>query len=214
MHIQDPAEWQRVSGSACGAQAQTTRARWRSSKLPEPIPIQIAGSSNSLTQGSQRSARSRPSSIPNSPALPVKASSIDSATRDSRRMEFPLCASRRTTNLTAHRLWTWPSMSTARAWPPFDFSAGARVTFMDVAHRGGEWRNDLLFGSSNLAATEFYQPLGQSRFFVAPYAFASKYRAQLVHWVNSCCRFRRRARRRRLRHWLQLRTPQRIPRRL
>lgn len=57
----------------------------------------------------------------------------------------------------------------------FDFSAGARVTFMDVAHRGGEWRNDLLFGSSNLAASEFYQPLWQSRFFVAPYAFASKY---------------------------------------
>jgi NTE family protein len=57
----------------------------------------------------------------------------------------------------------------------FDFSAGARVTFMDFADRGGEWRNDLLFGSSNLAATEFYQPLGQSRFFAAPYAFASKY---------------------------------------
>ena len=57
----------------------------------------------------------------------------------------------------------------------FDFSAGARVTFMDIAHRGGEWRNDLLFGSTNLAASEFYQPLWQSRFFVAPYAFASKY---------------------------------------
>jgi NTE family protein len=57
----------------------------------------------------------------------------------------------------------------------FDFSAGARVTFMDVAHHGGEWRNDLLFGSSNLAASEFYQPLGQSPFFVAPYAFASKF---------------------------------------
>ncbi len=57
----------------------------------------------------------------------------------------------------------------------FDFSAGARVTFMDVAHHGGEWRNDLLFGSSNLAASEFYQPLGQSPFFVSPYAFASKY---------------------------------------
>ena len=57
----------------------------------------------------------------------------------------------------------------------FDFSAGARVTFMDVAHRGGEWRNDLLFGSSNLAATEFYQPIGLSHFFVAPYAFASKF---------------------------------------
>jgi NTE family protein len=57
----------------------------------------------------------------------------------------------------------------------FDFSAGARVTFMDIAHRGGEWRNDLLFGSSNLAASEFYQPIGQSRFFVSPYVFASKY---------------------------------------
>jgi NTE family protein len=57
----------------------------------------------------------------------------------------------------------------------FGFSAGARVTFMDLAHHGGEWRNDLLFGSSNLGATEFYQPLGQSPFFVAPYAFASKF---------------------------------------
>ena len=57
----------------------------------------------------------------------------------------------------------------------FDFSAGARVTFMDIAHHGGEWRNDLLFGSANLAATEFYQPIAQSRFFLSPYAFASKY---------------------------------------
>jgi len=57
----------------------------------------------------------------------------------------------------------------------FDFSAGARVTFMDIAHHGGEWRNDLLFGSSNLGATEYYQPVGQFGLFVAPYAFASKY---------------------------------------
>ncbi len=57
----------------------------------------------------------------------------------------------------------------------FDFSAGARITFMDVAHHGGEWRNDLLFGSSNLAASEFYQPLGESPFFVAPYVFTSKF---------------------------------------
>lgn len=56
----------------------------------------------------------------------------------------------------------------------FDFSAGARVTFMDVEHHGAEWRNDLLLGSSNLAATEFYQPIAGSRFFVAPYAFVSK----------------------------------------
>lgn len=56
----------------------------------------------------------------------------------------------------------------------FDFSAGARITFMDVRHHGGEWRNDLLLGSSNLAATEFYQPLAGTGFFVAPFAFASK----------------------------------------
>lgn len=57
----------------------------------------------------------------------------------------------------------------------YDFSAGARVTFMDIAHHGGEWRNDLLFGSNNLAATEFYQPIAGSRFFASPYAFASKF---------------------------------------
>jgi len=56
----------------------------------------------------------------------------------------------------------------------FDFAAGARITFMDVEHHGGEWRNDLLLGSSNLAASEFYQPLGDTHLFVAPYAFASK----------------------------------------
>ena len=57
----------------------------------------------------------------------------------------------------------------------FDFSAGARITFMDLFHRGGEWRNDLLFGSSNLGATEYYQPIAQTRFFVAPHLFASKF---------------------------------------
>jgi NTE family protein len=56
----------------------------------------------------------------------------------------------------------------------FDFSAGARITFMDVEHHGGEWRNDLMLGSSNLAATEFYQPIANTHFFIAPYAFASK----------------------------------------
>jgi NTE family protein len=57
----------------------------------------------------------------------------------------------------------------------FDFSAGARVTFMDIAHEGGEWRNTLLFGSNNLAASEYYQPIAQSHVFIAPYTFASKF---------------------------------------
>jgi NTE family protein len=53
----------------------------------------------------------------------------------------------------------------------FDFAAGARFTFMDLRHHGVEWRTDVLLGSSNFVATEFYQPLGASRFFVAPHAF-------------------------------------------
>jgi NTE family protein len=56
----------------------------------------------------------------------------------------------------------------------FNFSAGARITFTNVEHHGGEWRNDLILGSSVLAATEFYQPLANTHFFVAPYAFISK----------------------------------------
>ena len=56
----------------------------------------------------------------------------------------------------------------------FDFSAGLRITFMDVRNHGGEWRNDLLLGSSNLAASEFYQPIAGTGFFVAPFVFASK----------------------------------------
>src|SRR5258708_4565758 len=71
----------------------------------------------------------------------------------------------------------------------FDFSAGARVTFIDIAHHGGEWRNDLLFGSSNLGATEFYQPLGQSRFFVSPYAFASKFALNSFTGLTRTARF-------------------------
>jgi NTE family protein len=55
-----------------------------------------------------------------------------------------------------------------------NFSAGMRVTFMDVRGHGGEWRNDLTLGAVARAATEFYQPIKSSRFFVAPYAFATK----------------------------------------
>ncbi len=56
----------------------------------------------------------------------------------------------------------------------FDFSAGVRATFMDVAHRGGELRADLLLGSTNLIAGELYQPIGNSHFFVVPSVFLQK----------------------------------------
>ena len=56
----------------------------------------------------------------------------------------------------------------------FDFSAGARLTLLDVRGHGGEWRNDVVLGGTNLLSTELYQPLGASRFFVAPRAFYLK----------------------------------------
>ncbi len=56
----------------------------------------------------------------------------------------------------------------------FDFSAGFRLTMMDVRKYGGEWRTDVVLGGTNFLATELYRPLGASRFFVAPRAFFLK----------------------------------------
>ena len=56
----------------------------------------------------------------------------------------------------------------------FDFSAGVRLTMLDVRRFGGEWRNDIVLGGTNFLATELYQPLGASRFFVAPRAYYLK----------------------------------------
>ena len=56
----------------------------------------------------------------------------------------------------------------------FDFSAGARLTLLDVRGHGGEWRNDIVLGGTNFLSTELYQPLGTTHFFVAPRAFFLK----------------------------------------
>jgi NTE family protein len=56
----------------------------------------------------------------------------------------------------------------------FDFSAGLRLTMFDVGKHGGELRNDVVLGGTNFLATELYQPLGTSRFFVAPRVFYLK----------------------------------------
>jgi NTE family protein len=51
-----------------------------------------------------------------------------------------------------------------------NFNLLARLTFFDIGKHGSEWRNDLQLGSNFLLASEYYRPLGQSRFFVAPHA--------------------------------------------
>jgi NTE family protein len=52
-----------------------------------------------------------------------------------------------------------------------DAAAGVRITAMDIGGHGSEWRSDLLLGSSDLVASEFYQPLGTRHLFVAPSGF-------------------------------------------
>ncbi|MGH9498716.1 MAG: patatin-like phospholipase family protein [Terriglobales bacterium] len=52
-----------------------------------------------------------------------------------------------------------------------DASAGVRITAMDIGGHGSEWRSDVLLGSSDLVASEFYQPLGTRHLFVAPSGF-------------------------------------------
>ncbi|CAN5622244.1 patatin-like phospholipase PlpD [soil metagenome] len=50
-----------------------------------------------------------------------------------------------------------------------NFNLLARLTFYGVGRYGSEWRNDLQIGSSWLIASEFYRPLGKTKFFVAPH---------------------------------------------
>lgn len=51
-----------------------------------------------------------------------------------------------------------------------NFNVKARLTFFDVGRYGTEWRNDFSIGSNTLLATEYYRPIGESKFFVAPRA--------------------------------------------
>lgn len=55
-----------------------------------------------------------------------------------------------------------------------DFSAGARLTYMDAGAYNAEWRTDVRLGSSSLIASEYYLPIAGSRFFAAPRLFYSK----------------------------------------
>ena len=51
------------------------------------------------------------------------------------------------------------------------FSLGGRLTAFDVGRYGSELRVDVILGSDNFIAGEYYLPLGDKGFFVAPRAF-------------------------------------------
>jgi NTE family protein len=49
-----------------------------------------------------------------------------------------------------------------------NFNFMARLTFFDFGRVGAEWRNDLRIGSNTFIGSEYYRPLGKTKFFVAP----------------------------------------------
>ncbi len=51
-----------------------------------------------------------------------------------------------------------------------NFTIGTRVTLYDVGGYGSEWRNDVRIGFGNLIATEYFRPIGENGFFIAPRA--------------------------------------------
>jgi NTE family protein len=50
-----------------------------------------------------------------------------------------------------------------------NFNFLARLTFFDIGKHGAEWRNDLRLGSNGFLASEYYRPLGRTKFFIAPH---------------------------------------------
>jgi NTE family protein len=67
----------------------------------------------------------------------------------------------------------------SRAAADVTFSAGFRLTNYDLGGRNSEVRLDAIIGSNNLLAVEYYRPLRQTGFFVAPRAFYSSDRTDL-----------------------------------
>ena len=52
-----------------------------------------------------------------------------------------------------------------------EFTVGGRLTMFDLGGYGSELRTDVKVGSRTLLTTEYYRPLGETKFFVAPRLF-------------------------------------------
>ena len=65
-----------------------------------------------------------------------------------------------------------------------NFNFISRLTFFDIGRYGSEWRNDLQVGSNTLFASEYYRPLGESKFFVAPRISFERRRVNLFDGDN------------------------------
>lgn len=51
-----------------------------------------------------------------------------------------------------------------------NFNFLSRLTFFDVGRFGAEWRNGIRLGSNTTLTTEYFRPIGETKFFVSPHA--------------------------------------------
>lgn len=70
-----------------------------------------------------------------------------------------------------------------------NFSLLARLTFFDIGKRGSEWRNDAQIGSNWYFGSEYYRPLGNGGFFIAPRASYERRRVDLFDAGNRIARY-------------------------
>jgi NTE family protein len=49
------------------------------------------------------------------------------------------------------------------------FNVNGRLTFFDIGGFGSEWRNDISLGSRTVLGSEYYRPIGEHGWFVAPH---------------------------------------------
>ena len=62
-----------------------------------------------------------------------------------------------------------------------NFNFLARWTLFDIGKRGAEWRNDVRLGSNGFISSEYYRPIGNTRFFVAPHV---SYERRRINFFN------------------------------
>lgn len=60
-----------------------------------------------------------------------------------------------------------------------NFNFIARLTFFDIGKHGTEWRNDVRVGSNAYFGTEYFRPIGTTKFFIAPRASYERRRVNL-----------------------------------
>ncbi len=65
-----------------------------------------------------------------------------------------------------------------------NFNFLARLTFFDIGRYGSEWRNDVRLGSNIFLRSEYYRPLGKTKFFVAPRVSYERRRINLFDGAN------------------------------